>query len=120
MILIFCIAELFLKSKKHTIIFSIIILVLGIAIPNFLILLQRIYGSLGEIYTLGYDSLMWHNGITVEDSRHLFITGPTAIETVVCYFYQNLGFIILSIFIGIVFGILVHLLLKKMRVTKSL
>jgi uncharacterized membrane protein YeaQ/YmgE (transglycosylase-associated protein family) len=119
-ILIFYIAELFFKNKKHTIFFIIMIPILVVVIPYFLILLQRVYGSLGEIYTLGYESLMWHSGITVEDSKHLFVTEPTALEAAAHYFNQNFGFIILSIFIGIVCGILAHLLLKKMRVTNSL
>lgn len=114
-ILTFLIAGSYLKNKKYTIVFSVFILILGFVIPYVLILLQRVYGSLGEIHSLSFDSLMWREGKTVEESMHVFITEPTAVEMAGRYFIHNIGFIILSIAIGIAIGILVHSLSKKQK-----
>ena len=71
---------------------------------------QESYGSLGEINILMLYSYWWHEGITVEESRHIFI------HTLPVYsrlFGKNIGFIIISVLAGILFGVSGHLLMKK-------
>jgi|WetSurMetagenome_2_1015567.scaffolds.fasta_scaffold139410_1 hypothetical protein len=120
--LIVCIAGLFLKNKKYTIGFSTLVIVLGAVLPYILIFFQRAGGSLNKegeikITQLGPDAI---NSMTAEELNEIrgpFIDYPPYYfyKVTFDYFTHNLGFIILSIAIGITLGILVHLLLKKQK-----
>jgi len=116
-ILAFFVAGLYLKSKKHTISLSALILVSGVVLPLTLISLQFGYGSLGEIDLLMLENRFLQQGLTIEEFLISggCIYGMTTVELTVRYFTQNLGFIILSIVTGIALGVLAYLLLKKRR-----
>lgn len=113
-ILTVCVAGLFLKSKKYTIGLSASVIILGALIPISLILLQKIFGSLHEI-----DWLIFADGRTTEEIadslRYICIGDPPLIYAVFDTFARKLGFIIISIVIGIIFGFLVHLGLRKQK-----
>jgi hypothetical protein len=83
---------------------------LGFSLPVFLIIYQLGFGSLYKI-----DDLEFENGYNRDDLKHIFITEKTLMVQAIECCTHNLGFIILSIVIGIVFGILAHLLLKRQK-----
>ncbi len=114
-IITICFARLYLKNKKFTFGFSALVIVLGAVIPYFLILFQKAYGSVGEI-----DWLKFTDGRTPEEMaeylrRTSFISFRPNYEVAFDYFTHNLVSIILSISIGILLGILTHLLLRKQK-----
>ncbi len=113
-IITICIAGLYLKSKKYTFGFSALMVGLGVVIPNFLILFQKGFGSYAEIDSLNLRIFRIQEGI-VDILRHTIIETKPLYQQAFDYFTDNIGFIILSIVIGIASGILIHLMLKKQR-----
>ena len=102
-----CISGLYLRSIKHIIGFSALGVVLGAILPYILIYFQRVIGSLNPGITKEELDILMNGGCI------LYRPIP---EIALHYFIDNIGFIILSILIGTIIGILIHLLLKTQKV----
>jgi hypothetical protein len=113
-----CIAGLFLKNKKYTLLLSALVIFLGFFIPYLLIIFQKVYGSLNEHLEIMVPEQIDINNITPEDLKNMWqidrLDRPN-FQVAFDYFTHNLGFIVLSITIGIALGILIYLLLKKQK-----
>jgi ABC-type Fe3+ transport system permease subunit len=108
-----CIAGIYLKNRKYTFSLSALVVFLGAVLPYFLILFQKTSGSLNKNDPLK----MFSDNNTLEKSldeiKHIYITDKPLAEVVFNSFIHNIGFIILSIVIGISLGILVHKLTHR-------
>jgi hypothetical protein len=115
----FVVAGPFLKSRKHTIWLSALVLFLGFFGPYGLIFLQRYCGSLVEISKLLFYKWMVTENITLEHLRYIEFLDLPLVTVVWRVFMEHIAFSIVSEVVGLVVGVLAYLFYRK-RTAKQL
>jgi hypothetical protein len=106
----------FLKSRKHTVRLSALLLFSGFFVPYFLIILQRGWGSLSEINDLRVYEWMVTENITLDQLdilRHTYDIGVPIVTIVWRCLMHHLLYVLISEVTGMAVGVLAYLFYRK-------